>query len=365
MPRRSSSPLVVDALGVRIGIDLSALEPPARAAVRSAWSGAVSAESAAPRTVVAPAASHGEGPMLAALSSAVTMAAIEARRGDLWMLHAAGVAGPDGGVVVLVGESGAGKTTAVRTLARTAGYVSDETVGIDASGTVLPYRKPLSVITEGVSHKVQRSPDELALGALPAAELHLSRLILLARRPGSSDARLVPVPTSEAIAELAGQSSALVQLRHPVRTMVELIDRTGGALRAEYGEVGDLAALLRDAASPSPSAGSEPADPAPLRLADPDPGSPGDGTRYQRADAVDWCALPDDRLAVLSGHTDGSGTLRVLAGVAPTLWRAASGVRRDELVAAVDAAFACPDPGEVTDRALQSLIEAGLLRASV
>ncbi|MFX6027812.1 hypothetical protein ABTE84_20905, partial [Acinetobacter baumannii] len=74
------------------------------------------------------------------------------------MLHAAGVAGSDGAVVVLVGPSGAGKTTAIRHLAARAGYVSDETIALNATGAVLPYRKPLSVITDGVAHKVQHSP---------------------------------------------------------------------------------------------------------------------------------------------------------------------------------------------------------------
>lgn len=362
MPNRSSAPLVVDALGTTIGIDLSALEESARAAVRAAWSGAASAKSAAPRSAVTPAASGAVGPMLAALSSAVTMAAIEERRGDLWMLHAAGLARPDGGVVVLVGASGAGKTTAVRTLGGAAGYVSDETVGIAPSGAVLPYRKPLSVLTEGVAHKVQRSPDDLALGALPGTGLYLSRLILLDRRGGSSGARLVPVPTSDAIAELAAQSSGLVQLRRPVRTVAELIERTGGVLRAEYAEARDLATLLRDAGSVPRSRAAVPVDRGPRIELPPPTTAAGSGARYERTDAVDWYALPDERLAVLTGHPDGSGTLRVLAGVAPTLWRAAAGLRRDDLVATIDARYACPDPADVTDRALEALVGAGLLR---
>lgn len=364
MPNRPPAPLLVDALGTTIGIDLSALDQPGRAAVRAAWSGAVSAGGALPRSAVTPARSLGAGPMLAALSSAVTMAAIEARRGDLWMLHAAGLARPDGGVVVLVGASGAGKTTAVRTLGGAAGYVSDETVGIAPSGTVLPYRKPLSVLTEGVAFKVQRSPDDLALGTLPGTGLHLSRLILLDRRPGSARTRLVPVPTSEAIAELAAQSSGLVQLARPVRTMVELIERTGGVLRAEYAEARDLATLVREAGSAPQSPAPSTADPGPRDGLLAATTTAGSGARYERADAVDWYSLSDERLAVLTGHADGSGTLRVLAGVAPTLWRAASGLRRDDLVATVDARFACPDPGEVTDRALEALVGAGLLTSS-
>ena len=54
--------------------------------------------------------------MLSGLSQQVTLAAIEAARGRAWMLHAAGIATPDGQVVVLVGPSGRGKTTASRAL---------------------------------------------------------------------------------------------------------------------------------------------------------------------------------------------------------------------------------------------------------
>ncbi|MGL1363051.1 hypothetical protein ACSTKI_00225, partial [Vibrio parahaemolyticus] len=63
-------------------------------------------------------------------------------------------------------------------------------------------------------------------------------------------------------------------------------------------------------------------------------------------------------------NADGSGILRVLAGVAPALWEAADGVSREALVADVDARFDCPDPGLVTDTTLASLVDAGLLRVA-
>lgn len=362
VPSPSPSPvLVVDALGVRIGIDLGDLDDADRRAVRTAWTGALADENAEPRATVTPTASLGPGPMLAALSSAVTLSAIHERRGDLWMLHAAGVAGSDGAVVVLVGPSGAGKTTAIRHLAARAGYVSDETIALDATGAVLPYRKPLSVITDGVAHKVQHSPVDLGLGELPTAPLRLARIVLLDRRREPTPARLLPVPTSEAIAELAGQSSALAQLPGAVRTMAGLIAQTGGVVRAEYDEAEDLAMLVRgllDAGAPTtvPSV----VTPAATRRAPEDTAGP----RYERTETVDWSPLPDGTLAVLTANADGSGILRVLAGVAPALWEAADGVSREALVADVDARFDCPDPGLVTDTTLASLVDAGLLRVA-
>lgn len=364
MPSPSASPvLVVDALGVRIGIELRDLDEADRNAVRAAWTGALPEDDddAEPHATVTPTASHGPGPMLAALSSAVTLSAIHERRGELWMLHAAGVAGHDGAVVVLVGPSGAGKTTAIRLLSAGAGYVSDETIALDATGTVLPYRKPLSVITEGVAHKVQHSPLDLGLGELPTAPLRLARIVLLDRRPEPTPARLVPVPTSEAIAELGGQSSALAQFPAAVRTMASLIAQTGGVVRAEYAEAEDLAALVRrllDAGAPT-AIPSLAAPVVPRRASEPVA-----GPRYERTDAVDWSPLPDGTLAVLTAYADGSGALRVLAGVAPALWEAADGVSRDALVAEVEARFICTDPGAVTDTALASLVEAGLLRVA-
>ncbi len=359
----SSSVLVVDAVGAAVGIDLTELDAPARAAVRRAWSGAATAPGTAPRRTVTPAPSTDPAAMLAPLSTAVTLSAIEARRGELWMLHAAGLAGTHGGVVVLVGPSGAGKTTAIRTLAGSGGYVSDETIGIDHRGGIVPYRKPLSILTEGVAYKVQRSPDEVSLGPLPGGGLRLSRLILLDRDPDHRDARLVPVSAVEAIAALVPQSSGLTAHPHPVQTMVRLIEGTGGVLRAEYAEARDLVPLL-DAvlAEPAPGALDEaPASPADVLLRR-TPRTDGPGARYERTDAVDWSALADGQLAVLTAHADGSGMMRVLTGVAPTVWRAASAATRDEILAAVEDRFECADPDAFTDRALAELVEAGLLR---
>ena len=103
--------------------------------------------------------------MLSSLSQQVTLAAIEAARGRAWMLHAAGIATPDGPVVVLVGPSGRGKTTASRALGAVYGYVSDETVAIDEDGRVWPYRKPLSVIEDFAAPKTQLAPSALGLAA--------------------------------------------------------------------------------------------------------------------------------------------------------------------------------------------------------
>ena len=134
-------------------------------------------------TVVQCAASRAH--MLSGLSQQVTLAAIEAARGRAWMLHAAGIATPDGAVVVLVGPSGRGKTTASRALGTVYGYVSDETVAIDDDGRVWPYRKPLSVIEDSGARRRQLAPSALGLQPLPDAELRVAAVVLLDRDPSS------------------------------------------------------------------------------------------------------------------------------------------------------------------------------------
>lgn len=371
---RGTNAVTVDAIGVRIGIDLTLLDPPERLAVRSAWRSAVSAPPAQPDRVIAPQRFAETGETLAHLSGAVTRAAVTAAPSDRWMLHAAGLARTDGGVVVLVGRSGAGKTTATRFLARKWGYVSDETVGIDADGTVHPYRKPLSVITDGYGFKVQRAPEDLGLQPVPAAPLHLSRLVLLDRQPGPSAARLIPLADVDALADLTGHSSALTSMTRPLQTIVRLLARTRGAVRAQYTEARDLVALLDQHHAPrAPSPPRADASEAHVPVALPEASTPARGDDedgppvysatqlFRRAPATDWCRLEDGLLAVLTAETSGEGTLRVLAGVAPQLWLSADDTPLDDLIDAVARRHRVPDPASATRSALAALIEAGLV----
>lgn len=366
-----SSPLVVDAVGVRVGIDLSGLTPPDRETVTRAWHDTRVNGTEADVTI-APVSSDREGQTLSDLSSAVTQAAIQARRGELWMLHAAGLAADDGGVTVLVGPSGAGKTTATRLLARTWGYVSDETVGIAADGRVHAYRKPLSVITEGQGYKVQHAPRDLGLLPLPDAPLRVRRVILLDRSDTRERARLTPVPASEALVLLAPHSSALASMPRPLRTVMDVLSRTGGVMRAEYAEAEELVGLLKEVAHSDADIGiaatqappdTATIDPAPLAETASPPSIA--GQRYHRSAVVDALSLPDDRLAVLTAEADGRGVLRVLAGAAPLLWDAANGATRDDLLRAVTVGEADDEAERCVDGILAQLVETGLLTVGV
>jgi hypothetical protein len=181
-----------------------------------------------------------------ALASRLTQAGIRRLRGRYVMLHACGVADDTGQVLALVAGSGSGKTTAARHLARSGlGYVTDETVAVDATGEVLAYPKPLSVVDEAFAGgpKVQHGPDDLGLGK-PPASLRLGRIVLIDRGPAHREARIEQVPLLDGLLEVIPQTSSLSRLDRPLQTVCSLIDLSGGLHRLSYTEIDDAADLL-------------------------------------------------------------------------------------------------------------------------
>jgi hypothetical protein len=299
--------------------------------------------------------------MLSELSQRVTLAAIEHARGRLWMLHAAGLALDDGRVVVLVGPSGRGKTTASRTLGRHYGYVSDETVAIGAGGSIHPYRKPLSVIEQPNAPKTQLAPSDLSLRALPDVPLRLAAIVLLDRRADAPDEPVVePVDLGDALTEIVAQTSYLPSLPEPLRTMAAHVAAVGGIRRVIYREAESLVPLipaLADAAVRQP---------APREAATADRRTTTvRGGVYTRTSADDAIDLEDpERIALLHVDAAGHGTVRVIAGVAPALWRAAGGATIEQLTDAATDVHGEPEHGDATAAvvaAADQLIEAGVL----
>ncbi|WP_299931014.1 hypothetical protein [uncultured Nocardioides sp.] len=180
------------------------------------------------------------------LSPAVTTRAIDARAGDLVMLHAAALADPSTGrTAVMVAASGTGKTTASVTLGKTFAYLTDETAAITPDGIVLPYRKPLSII-DGGHLKKQVAPSELGLLGLDR-ECRLAALVVIDRDPGHDGEPLVEMlETVDAIAAIAPQSSYLPSMDKPLHRLAELIHLVGGARRVTYAESADLAPVLSE-----------------------------------------------------------------------------------------------------------------------
>lgn len=180
--------------------------------------------------------------MLDSMSSRVTLAAIEARAGELLLLHACGLRLPGSDrVVACVAASGTGKTTMSRSAAGVFEYVSDETVGVTSAGRIVPYPKSLSIkqTEEAGAYrpKVQRNPRGLGLEVVPAHdELHLGGVVLLDR---DSDAPLVSmneVDLFEAIIMLVPQLSYLTRMERPLHRIAEAIIQTGGVKRLRYAE---------------------------------------------------------------------------------------------------------------------------------
>ncbi len=356
---------LVSALGCAVRIDTTALSDADAAEVGRVWS------DAAPRVDEVLLDTHLTIPVqanvslahsLSSLSQTVTFAALKARRGQLWMLHAAGLADDGGRVVALVGPSGQGKTTASRTLAASYGYVSDETVGIAPDGTVFPYRKPLSVI-EGSSHgvKAQRPPSELGLRPLPEAPLRLAALVLLDRRADGPDVAVVEeCDLGDALPELIAQTSYVADLTDPLRTIASHVGATGGVRRVVYRE----AHTLRDALAPL---FSDPDTMRPVPMSDlarkAEPTS--DPVGVYRGTYLDALVLDHpDRVVLLQPDVPEGATLRLVSGIGPALWRSADGASMEHLVSAAVDAYGEPagvDVGTAVAAAVQELCAQSVL----
>lgn len=282
------------------------------------------------------------------LASALTLAGITHAAGSRLMLHAAGVADPGTGrVAVLVAASGTGKTTAAHRLCRAGfGYVTDETVSIDADDEVLPYPKPLSLVINGDSphHKSQHGPDELGLAPCPAPAR--AALFVLLDRDRATDQpteqpdqktddaptaevmpRLERVPLLDGLIALIPQTSALPAMRRPLQTLAGTVRRAGGVWRMRYREVEDTAPLLRDAlraTEPDPSeviafeptdaGSSRPSSAGTADAATTDEAEWDDGARVIRAPYVDAVGVEDEILVLIDTRPTR------LSGLGSTIW---------------------------------------------
>lgn len=187
---------------------------------------------------------------LTALASQVTVAGIEQRGGELIMLHGAVLADPaTGRAVGFVAPSGTGKTTLCRTLG-TAGhgwaYATDETIGLEPDGRVVPYPKPLSLLEDDLPSGVKRQRPVGDLG-IPVADpdgLHLAALTLLQRDPDATEVSVEEVDVVDALAALAPETSYLSRWDQPLQVLVGLLAGVGGLKRLRYAECADLAPVV-------------------------------------------------------------------------------------------------------------------------
>ncbi|MET4540503.1 energy-coupling factor transporter ATP-binding protein EcfA2 [Arthrobacter bambusae] len=295
---------------------------------------------------------------VAELSTHTTLAAIEAQRGRLLMLHAAGIAHPSGQVLAFIGPSGRGKTTLARHLGAKYGYVTDETVGIEADGTVHPYRKPLSVIQPGEAYKEQLAPSDLGLGGLPTASLALAGLVLVSRRDGFSGApRIDTLGLCDALVEIVPEISYLADMDKPLQTIASHVGRCGAIRRVTYSEAFEVLPLVPELLAWEQPEAWEAVLPTVETAGVMSPLAPESYLPAPVLDAVEAGGLT----AVL----DGNRMVHVLDGVGPLVWRSlCEGRDFASLVHEVERQFGAPPEQQLEEAVvvvLSTLADAGLL----
>lgn len=218
-------------------------------------------------TLTAP---DGIGQLLDQLSSRATLAGIEARSGELLMLHAAGLADPESGrVVACVAPSGTGKTTLSRAAAGKLLYVTDETVAVTRTGEIVRYPKPLSVKQhgDGWAPKSQHRPQSFGLEVADAAGLTLGAVVLIERVRDEGDdlaphtaalPALEEVDLFDAIVALVSELSYLSRMPEPLHWLAETLLGVGGVRRLRYREAEQAIPVLQELVR-----GDAPTDPVP------------------------------------------------------------------------------------------------------
>lgn len=177
------------------------------------------------------------------ISGQVTRTVIGALLGRRLLLHAGAVLLEGTGTTVLLGGSGAGKSTAATALGRQGHYLSDELTIIDPDDlTVTAYPKPVSRVVRGRIKQDLALPD-LGLDPICAAG-PVDTIVLLDRGGAQGEASLKRVELVEAASLIAAQSSSLWRLPDPLGTIARMLDRVGGALQARYDESAALTDLL-------------------------------------------------------------------------------------------------------------------------
>lgn len=176
------------------------------------------------------------------LASEVVLRAIEHGAGRSVMLHAAAVTDPAGRALVLVADSGVGKTTAALTLCRRGyGYLTDELAVLDGPD-VLALPKPLCLVDGRSETKLLRGPDELGLGEAPP-RARVGGFVILARNPShAGEPALAPLAGIEALQALLPHACALPSLPAPLEGLA-LLGHVP-IVRVTYAEADDLVGAL-------------------------------------------------------------------------------------------------------------------------
>lgn len=269
------SPLYVEAIGVRWHVDTEVLDDDQHERMLQLWERAAFVPAAGEDLhtfrILEPGASDGTtaAPSVAltgdfelfpyAFSRALTMSSIAQQRGNLLMLHAAGLSSADGtGALVMYAASGTGKSTAAKRLGRRLGYLTDETVAIDDDDVIKTHPKPISVIVTTKSDKVEHSPDELGLGPTVAG-VRVRAVVELHRDEAFTEPVLVPVDLIDGLLHAMAQTSSIALVTHPLDRLARLLSHSGGPWQLQYAEIDTCLELLTDLVEGKPPGTDVPA----------------------------------------------------------------------------------------------------------
>lgn len=201
------------------------------------------------------------------LSRAVTRRGIHRLRGTgPLLLHAAALS-EGGRAIVLVAQSGGGKSTAARRLSQTFGYVTDESVVLTEDWAVAPYPKPPSIIVdpERPAHKDEPAPDAIGMGTTPV-DVELGTLLGLRRDAEVSTPEIVEVDLAEHLLAIIPETSSLWLVPGGgLDRLARAVTRGGPPAELRYAEIDECVDLLREHL-----AQARPSDPSWVHLPPPD-----------------------------------------------------------------------------------------------
>lgn len=365
-PTRTRHDIVVRAMGRRVGVNVSGSAARSFAAsFEHAWKNLIDDtgdEVDCEVTVHADDdSSLGLRRALSAISSSITIALIESNLGRGHLFHSAALLDAHDNAALLIGPSGAGKTTAAIRLGRTTRYLTDETAFVDWDAHVVPYPKPLSVIVDGAAVKAQVAPEELGLETPQTGRFPVTRLIVLNRQPCGSggDPRCERLDLLAGLFALLPQVSRLSASPRPITALAGLIASIGGVERLSYVDIDDVGSGgLPDAPTLDPGSFAFSAldlsgicdISADAKLEE--------GPRFARA-RVDDAIATGDHLVLAQ-----ASTVTALQGISATIWfETASARSRDELLETLRRIHGpSPDDAAIADSALGELVAAGILR---
>lgn len=241
---------------------------------------------------------RGVDPGIAVATVVWRLNAIAAQSTAHVLLHAACVAGPQGGGVLLAGGPGAGKSTlAGACIDRGLGYLSDELAAVDrCTGLIVPYPKPL--VLDG-----ERLAPASSLGAVATAPVAPAALVFPRFEPGA-DVAEVPLDPGWALLALAAHATNLSALGGTALAWLAGLAAACPAWQLTHGGA-EVAVASIERAGRGPGRPAEPAEVLPAITAD------------------TTTVAVGDSLAVLH---EPSGKVHLLNPPAAAVWRGAVGV---------------------------------------